>query len=129
MKFEFVGGRVDATGFNTKEQAAAELEPVKRIPLKSGKIAVVVMPWEVFVSTSNPGGHGWGVPGHRVYAVARFVAVAPEYEHDTGEILVTYRRELRALKAGAFNADLRWVDAELKRIDSVIFGLGRGFDR
>ena len=127
MKFEFVGGRVDATGFNTESEARAGLELLTRISLASGKVAVIVKPWEVFINSFNP--HGYGVPTNRVYAVARFVAVAPEHEHDTGEILVTYRRELRALKAGAFNTDLRWVDDELKRIDPVIFGLGRGFNK
>jgi hypothetical protein len=125
MKFEFVGGRVDATGFNTEAQAAAELESVTRIPLQGGKVAVIVKPWDVQVSTFNP--HGYGVPAHRVYAVARYVVVASEHEHDTGEILVTYRRQLRELKT-IRNVDLRWVESELARISPVIFGLGRGFD-
>lgn len=129
MKFELLDTRIDATGFKSEESATEELKDVSRIPLQGGSVAVVVSPWKVNVSTANPQGHGWGVPGRHVYAVARFVVMPEADQHDTGKILVEYRRKLReAIKSNArFNCDSKWAQDEIKRIEPRIFQLGLGF--
>jgi len=130
VNFEFCGTRVDATGFATREQAERDLETLTRIPCQNNMVAVIVKPWEVNVSTANPHGHGWGVPGHRVYAVARYVAVPKEDNFDTGKILLAYRRQLRAaIKAESIEGAANYAREEIKRIEPVLFGLGLGFER
>lgn len=127
MKFEIGGTRIDATGFTTEAQAAAELESKTRVPLTNGFVAVIVKPWEVFTNTHNP--HGWGVPRPHVYAVARFVAVQESDNHDMGKVLLAYRRKLREeIAAATFETDSQWAKDEIARIEPRIFGMGLGFE-